>query len=259
MKIVMLVLILFVGIFAGQAKSATLIAEYRFDNALNLGLDSSGFGNHATNASVTQGADRFSNPGAGSFNGTSSSLIKLGGLSGFTGLAPGFSYTAWINRSSSDSVFGGIVSQDPAGVTPTNRFLIDGMDTMLVNAGGPADFDTSSPVLANDRWIHLAMTADDTGVGNQVKLYLQGVLVASNMFGHDLLNSSTFDTFVGTGENGNVHRFQGLLDDVRIYEGVLSEREIVDIFDPKITIPEPSGIVLIGLSCVVLFRRKAFG
>jgi hypothetical protein len=248
-------LIALVGL-SERVQAITLIADYRFDSAVNLGLDTSGLGNNATNAGVTQGLDRFGNPSAGVFNGASA-LTKSSGLTGFTGL-PGFTYSAWINRSSQDGGFSGIVSQDPAGgACCTNRFLLDSSDTFYVDAGAHVDFDYGAPVIPNDTWVHVVMTADDSFPRNLVSLYVNGALVGTNAFGHNLVDSSLFDTFIGTGENGAAHFFQGLMDDVQIYEGALSALEVRELFNgPQITIPEPAGLGMLGIVLLSGLRRR---
>ncbi len=83
---------------AAPGDAQTLIADFTFANAGNLGLDSSGYGNNATNLSnVSQGT--------GSAAGTSSAVLNqssvfeiLTGLSGYTGV-PGFTFSAWVEVS----------------------------------------------------------------------------------------------------------------------------------------------------------------
>lgn len=252
-------------VFSHEGNAQTLVAQYQFANAGNLGLDSSAFGNNATNNNVTQALDRFGALSAGNFNGGSSYLFEAGGLTGYDGL-PGFTYTAWVNRSSFDAAFGGIVSQQGPGGSGccTNRLLLDGGDSPYVNAGNwPADFGFGAPGIANDSWVHLVMTADDSVPGNDTKVYLNGAQVwATHNFGHNLANSSLFNTYVGSGD-GPDHFFQGLLDDVRIYDGVLTAQQVSFLFQTGlINAPEPSSYALwsmlgLGLALFGIRRLRA--
>ena len=87
-------------------------------------------------------------------------------------------------------------------------------------------------------------------------------LIGTQSYGHDLANSAAFDTFVGTGENGNAWFFQGLLDDVRIYDGAISAQQASNLFQfGQLQIPEPGSIAVwsvvgLGLSLFGLMRRR---
>jgi hypothetical protein len=174
-------------------------------------------------------------------------LTKSGGLTGYDGL-PGFTFSAWVNRSSLDGGFSGIVSQDPAGAPCcTNRFLLDGADTPYVDSGAHADHNFPGPVIPNDEWHHLIMTADDSVAGNKVDLYLDGNFAATHTFAHDLADSSAFDTFIGTGENGGAHHYQGLLDDVRIFDGSIDADQALLLFQTgsiEAAVPEPASVAV---------------
>ena len=244
------------------ASAQTLVTDLKFNDISNLGLDSSGLGNNYTNTSVTSGTDRFGVANrAGSFNGSSSKLTEFGGLTGYDGL-PGFTFAAWINRSSADAAFSGIISQDAGGCC-TTRFLLDGGDTPYINAGLHADFDYAAPVIANDSWVHVVMTSDDSVPGNAVQIYVNGVLAGSNTFGHNLPNASLLNSYIGVGENGAAHFFQGLMDDVQIYDGVLTAQQITNLFQSGsiAAVPEPASIglwtvIAVGLVGAGWMRRQ---
>jgi hypothetical protein len=239
------------------AHAATLVAEYRFDVPGNLGLDTSGFGNHAVVSGVASGPDRFAVANmAGFFDGINDVMTKSGGLNGYDGL-PGFTFAAWVNRASSDGGFSGIVSQDPAGAACcTNRLLLNPSDNPYFDAGAHADASFGSVVVPNDAWFHIVMTADDSIGGNQVKIFINGDLVGTHNFAHNLVNSSLFDTFIGTGENGNAHFFGGLLDDVQIYDGILSEGGAYRLYAFGTPAPEPASLALLALGASALVGRR---
>ena len=78
------------------ARAAALVADWMFENAGDLGYNSSGNGNNAT---TVTGVTQVSGPSAGSyaaaFSGTSSLFDVIGGLLGQTGTT-GVSYSAWV-------------------------------------------------------------------------------------------------------------------------------------------------------------------
>jgi hypothetical protein len=91
-------------------------------------------------------------------------------------------------------------------------------------------FTVNSVILTadfNGAWHHVAGTYD----GVQLKLYVDGVLVASRLRA-GVIASTTFDVNLGRDAENTIRRYKGLIDDVRIYRGALSKAEILKLFKP---------------------------
>lgn len=98
-------------------------------------------------------------------------------------------------------------------------------------------------------WHHYAMTFDT--VANTLKFYLDGLLTATstNVTQEPYTDSSVF-TIGRRGTQNN--DFDGWVDDVRLYKGVLTDYEVYSL-----AVPEPSTlalVALVGLAMVGLRR-----
>jgi hypothetical protein len=86
-------------------------------------------------------------------------------------------------------------------------------------------------------WNHFAIAADR--VNGIIDLYLNGEKV--NQTSQTITGfQTTRSLFIGTMPPGNVYNWQGMIDDVRVYEGVLSEDEISATMNPETAVEEPS-------------------
>ncbi len=97
-------------------------------------------------------------------------------------------------------------------------------NTSLLNADFNTGPDvTSTTVLQADEWYHAVVTVTDEGDGGS-QLYLNGVLEAeaAGGGGGDYLGPLNFGSWNNSGRN-----YHGLMDDIRIYDHVLSEGEIM--------------------------------
>ncbi|HET9483091.1 MAG TPA: LamG domain-containing protein [Xanthomonadales bacterium] len=221
--------VLLAGVLPAQA--ATLVADYRFESAANLGLDSSTFGNDAVaSGGVTQVAGRNATTQAAFFDGTTGVITRAAGLAGYDG-RPGFSFVAWVQLDAATDGFDGVVSQDAGGCC-THRLLLDPAHQPYINVGAHDDrfFAAPQPVGA---WFHIALVGEDVGANRTGRVYVNGVEVAGSPqnFTGNLLDSSALRTYLGTGEAGNVHLIRGALDDVQIYDGALTAEQVRALFE----------------------------
>jgi len=215
------------------SRAGTLIAHYEFEDPADLGHDSSGMDNHATTDSVGA-VEGWAGGGAFFDESASSSFVKSGGLSGFTG-KPGQTFAAWVKLDPRTTGYDGIISQD-TGACCLNRVLLSPAHQPFINLSEHNDRNlTAAPVFAFDEWMHIAMTGEDIGGASEARVYVNGIEVAGSPQTFSLtLDASTWNTYLGAGEAGNAHRLTGTLDDVRIYEGTLTAEEIQDLLTPNV-------------------------
>lgn len=112
-------------------------------------------------------------------------------------------------------------------------------------------------------WTHVVMTYDGTTLAADTNLlvYLNGTLAArdggnGNNSGQALRTTDRMriGNLVDTGD----YRFDGVVDDVQIYDSALSQNDVTFLHDnPGQTVPEPSATGLLGaLGLLGLLRRR---
>jgi hypothetical protein len=202
-----------------------LVASYNFDQGSGTTLaDQSGNGNTGSisNASwATQGHTG----DALSFNGTNS-LVSIPSASSLN-LTSGMTLEAWVDpasvSSSSPVLFKEGSSGSPYSLLSsafTSGSALAPVTNVLSAAGSASQAAASSNLTANT-WSFLAATYD----GSTLTLYVNGVAVGSTTVASNSLVTSTGSLDIGgSGPLGKY--FQGLIDDVRVYNRPLALAEI---------------------------------
>ncbi len=207
---------------AAAAAPPVLVGHWKLDNNAQ---DGSGNNNHGTlNGNPAWGA-------AGRIGGA----LSLDGVDDYVNCGNGatlnitdtITLAAWINpmdvANGKHNIY--IAKGDHSYALKHNSgntlefFVYDGGWFTINSAVLTADF--------NGAWHHVAGTYD----GGQLKLYVDGVLVASRMRA-GVIASTTFDVNLGRDAENTTRRYRGLIDDVRIYRGALSKTEILKLFKP---------------------------
>ncbi|RYD22279.1 MAG: LamG domain-containing protein [Verrucomicrobiaceae bacterium] len=136
---------------------------------------------------------------------------------------------------------------DVGTVTATNGFY--GRVRNGVNSGYPDITPTPTTGLNNGQWQHIAYTVD--AAADITQLYVNGVLVGSTATAVTL--PSIFNNFeVGRlGRSAPTDAFAGSIDELRIYDTVLSGQDIA-----ALAVPEPSFSMLLLGSAGLLLRRQ---
>lgn len=205
-----------------------LRAYYPFNGNAN---DASGLNNHGTvsGANITQ--DRFGNPASAyNFNGTSAYIT-----SSFSPLttAP-FSIAAWV-YCSQISFLNPIISLGDAGVNQLKRLYFcasyQGTGAPGIGTAGANGITSNQSSVTSGSWIHLAVTCNSYDP-NDVIFYINGVAYNQNSIGGLNVplptNASSFTIGKQT-VNAGTDFFHGKLDDLGIWNRVLTPQEIADL------------------------------
>ncbi len=154
-----------------------------------------------------------------------------------------FTVMAWVNASvgaSSNHRIFATGAPNGWGVGLSN------VDRALFTTFGVSD-QRSAVVSANNVWQHVAYTWN----AGTIEVFINGVSVFTTTVSN--FNDETNPQF-GIGGNGNGgDHFNGRIDELKIYDGVLSPAEIVAAALP---VPEPSAALLGGLGVLGLLRRR---
>jgi len=139
--------------------------------------------------------------------------------------------------------------------------MIDGRMNLNTGAGGggasnfPGGADTTD--LRDDQWHHIAGTYDVTDTGQELKLYIDGMLEGAFSVGTYVGN--TRDVVIGAacvfpGCNFSNKRFyNGLIDDLRISNTALTADQFLNA---STQVPAPAGIVLFALAAAGLGLKR---
>jgi len=196
--------------------------------------DSSGYRNHGTENGNLGYTDGYVGPGmdpggqAMEFISADEDHVDL--PLGLIGTDIG-SASFWIKTTEDEDdeyghIFYGAAETGGNGGGSENEFHIDvqvsGIVRLFIEGGDP-DIELEGPVVNDDKWHHIAATWDITG---NVILYVDGSPLSAAHTGNNFIFSARFRL----GQPGDNERwYDGLLDDVRVFDYALSEAEILKI------------------------------
>lgn len=177
---------------------------------------------------------------------TAAAALSGGWLSGGTGIdferSQAFSATAWIKGTTQDStVIGDMVQGEGlqgwelhAGTTE-NGGSANSVTVWLIN-DYPAiaiQVNASANVLDNE-WHHVAFTYDGSSAAAGVKIYIDGVPAATttalDTLGSSIANNEVAGLNIGTRMDGALHTFAGGIDEVALFDHVLTAPQMSSIF-----------------------------
>ena len=200
-----------------SAVSGGLVGAWGFNEGAGAtASDVSGFANNGTLSAATWTAQ--GKLGAGlSFNGTSAQLAVADSAS--LDLTSAMTLEAWVNSSTASTGWRSILAKN------TDRFYLmassdpQGMPAVGGTFGAGNLNVLGTQVLPVGAWAHVAATFD----GASLRLYVNGSSVA-NTARSGALTASTQNLLIGNDFYGEY--FQGVLDEIRIYNRALSAPEI---------------------------------
>jgi len=220
------------GLLAGQAVAAGQepLVYYPFDQLGALVVDASGNGHDGTpNGALVLG------------DGYVERCFQLNGNDTYVELArpiqDDFTLAAWIRTEAPGHEEGtsafhgsGLFYADVGG--SANDFVVAVLGTKLsFNVGNPNTTVTSSGDVVTGEWVHVAAVRDITA--GTISLFVNGAL--DGRLNHSNRESLTANAMLFIGANiRDVRYYTGLIDDIRMYDHILSEVEILGAMAGKI-------------------------
>ena len=206
---------------APPTAGGNLISWWKLDETSGtIASDSSGYGNHGTPVAFTiSGCAMLGKKGnALSFDGVND-RINCGTL-GAT-LTSNFTVMAWINQRS--GVWGSILG---CSTTNSNNGWIFGIDSGTITFTARGSYDILSPfAFSINQWYHVAVVF---GSNNDVSFYVNGNFLQTQTKWAMMPN--TDDYLIIGAYLSAAGCFNGLIDDARIYNKVLTANEISRIY-----------------------------
>ena len=222
-KLVLLVMVYICASFSIKAQinlNQGLVAYYPFNGNAN---DESGNGRNG----IVQGSilteDRKGVPNqAYSFIGQDNYILASNGISGNT-----FSISVWIKNKFTDTNRHEIID---FGTDPTNKgFFLYVFDNKVTCSVSNIFGSFTSNSCTSEEWHHIVVTS----LNGLVSLYLDGTFRSS--FDFPNMNITGFNFSIGSifYDNSYWHYswYNGIIDDIRLYNRVITEDEIKTLFD----------------------------
>jgi len=199
------------------------IAYYPFNGNAN---DESGNGYNGTVFDATLTSDRhLESDKAYLFNGTSAFISTT---YGYTHGTEAFSIVFWFKTSAT-----GLNTVCYIGSTlKSEGFVVDIRDTFLQIRGGATNtMNSAIGGLNDDLWHFGVIMFDANSLFSDVIMYIDGVAIGTTGSGNNLINISDAFFQIGKDRRANTYFFDGKLDDIIIYNRLLTEDEITDLYN----------------------------
>jgi hypothetical protein len=196
-----------------------LVASYNFDVGSGTSLaDRSGTGNNGTIANGTWSATGHTGA-ALSFNGTNT-LVSVADSNSLD-LTTGMTLEAWVNPSGLGTAWRDVIFKEQPGSFAYTLYANQNTTRPIgqVHIGGEINA-VGTAALPLNAWSHIAATFD----GSNLRLYANGSLVATTAISGSIPVTTGVLRIGGNSVWGEY--FNGLIDDVRIYNRALTQPQI---------------------------------
>jgi len=214
------------------------VGWWRFDRGYGLkAIDSSGYDHYGSLIGGPTWVEQGKLNGALYFDGDDD-YVNIDGYKGVSGANP-FTIAAWIRTRTN----GSIVTWGTNAGGQRVGFRVDGVIRMEHGNGNVRG--TSGPDLRDGEWHHVAATVQTNCAIEDVNLYVDGIDVTEVKTDVDQFNIvAGTDVSIGRSAPRGDRYFNGIIDNVRIYDRELSAEEIPDTMrsDPGIAYdPDPEN------------------
>lgn len=260
--LVIFYLFLLSGSLFSQVPTNGLVAEYLFSSGSYDDTNPNGHGpnNASAPSSVLDATDRFGNPchakdlaGLVATRSTSATFINLGNSS--TIKPQNATISMWVNVdqiSYNGSGYGfnpfiiATNTNSPGSFMEAYSFYIVMSNNQLLTLTTKPNNPTTQTIFYDgnipfDSWHHYVMTYND----DTLKSYIDGVLLQAKYKGYSSAGIfSTDNVYVGNSMNASNNRaLDGAVDDIRIYNRVLSQTEIEALYNEENPVPIYANLV----------------
>lgn len=218
-------------LLTGVAYSQNLIGYYKFTGNAQ---DSSGKGYHGTvNGTVSLVPDRFGKPNSAySFDGST-------GYIDITNTAfklSTYTHSAWIYMDVDPTEAGAILAMGDTTAEQSELVYMDGLNTKfglgLISSNSDKSKVTFAPFgkpAENRRWYHITVTRSNS----KLNFYVDGSLMKSANLMKAAGYGTDFKSYIGMRYSG-LHYFNGIIDDVRIYDAAMTATQVADLHNSEI-------------------------
>ena len=225
---------LFICIFTatGLAADPNLVAHWPLDGDAT---DSSGYAHHGTVHGDPSWVAGVVGSGAIQMDGVDDH-IEIENYTGVTGTQPR-TVTAWINADA--STHGAIVMWGDDSVAGGKwLFRINHGGQLRVSASGGSAIATTD--LRGTGWHHVAvvLTDDETVTTDDIQFYIDGMLDPASFVSSVAINTTDITNVTIGATPIATLSFEGMVDDLRIYDRALSEAEIDEIIGPILAVSD---------------------
>ena len=234
-----------ISVVFAQIPTDSLIAWYPFTGNAN---DSSGKGNNGTVIGATLTTDRFGNANSAYlFNGSGNMitlpiLTKLNGSSHVT-------INAWVKATTGGSILAHWISTS-ANIGSPIGLIFGPSDKMAVYTAvnGGQDITTDTGLIIKNQWTMMTLIFDGSisNQANRLYAYINNQKIAFTSFSTAPTVPSSLGTIATFSEIGT--SLNGTIDDIRIYNRVLSQNEVTSLYNEGLTNPINISINKTGFS-----------
>jgi len=167
--------------------------------------------------------------------------VRIAGYKGITGSNPR-TIAAWIKTTE----FGEVVTWGTADAA-SERWIIRINEEGCVRVEVGAGYVIGSTRVNNGKWRHIAVKCDGTTTDN-VGIYVDGAADAISSYSSQFVNTGDTDEVRIGVHLGTSRFFKGVIDEVRIYDRVLSDEEIAHLGLPGADIDGDGAVTMADLA-----------
>lgn len=215
---------------SGQDTETCLVADYPFNGDA---VDQTGHGHDGTINGASLSTDRFGNANSAFFFDGVDDFISIPHDSF---LLNEYTYSTWVSVSSTPSNRGYYCILHVGNTGGTDQVMSIANDPSFSNVGASCGSwdNTATPhsmsagqIPNTEEWYHVAFTRDNT----QAKMYVNGVAVDSLLING--VNAGYGNNPIATigSRFTTMQYYHGKIDDVKIFDCVLSDAEVMNLFD----------------------------